>query len=285
MSLSKEPVFSELRNHFVCGYRDISSEPYSGNSGAHAVNGQAVDTTNGAGPHNIQLFVLDADGTVLHCLPGYWNPEDLARELKLAQRIQTVWQDKSMSIQQKKTQFARLQTDHFREHSKETIARSQMQGFDKHAELARGRGADTVRLASSDPDCISGTCSGSMPPENEKGDRVSSKLPGEELVVKSTDEIMHERMAKRPFMAYTAFDTGKFSEYGTHYYDKHEDALDENGKMTSEPGDPPPHQATMRDVIASKSRTHQRPHSAHHQISGRNSVKTYGQLRGTLRHP
>lgn len=255
----------------MCGYRDISSEPYSGNSGAHAVNGQAVDTTNGAGPHNIQLFVLDPDGTVLHCLPGYWNPNDLSAELKLAQRIGAIWQDKSMSVQQKKSQFSRMQLDHFRSHSKETIARSQMQGFDKHAELARGKNADTVRLASTAAACSDGSC------ENE-GTRKGEEHDKEELVVKSTDEIMHERMAKRAFMAYTAFDTGKFSEYGTHFYDKHEDALDEHGKMTaSEPGEPPPPTATMREVIA---KAHPR---AHHQrvsqASAKSCVKTYGQIR------
>ncbi len=271
MSLSKEPVFSELRNHFVCGYRDISSEPYSGNSGAHAVNGQAVDTTNGAGPHNIQLFVLDPDGTVLHCMPGYWNPNDLAAELKLAQRIGSIWQNNSMSVEQKKIQFSKLQLEHFRSHSKETIARSQMQGFDKHAELARGKNADTVRLASTAAACMDGSCEGEAARKGEEQDK-------DELIVKSTDEIMHERMSKRPFMAYTAFDTGKFSDYGTHFYDKHEDALDEHGKMlTTEPGEPPPKSATMRDVLA---KAHPR---IHHQrssnVSAKACVKTYGQLR------
>ncbi len=272
MSLSKEPVFSELRNHFVCGYRDISSEPYSGNSGAHSVNGQAVDTTNGAGPHNIQLFVMAPDGTVLHCLPGYWNPNDLAAELKLAQRIGSIWQNNSMSLEQKKIQFSKMHLEHFRSHSKETIARSQMQGFDKHAELARGKNADTVRLASvAMATCSDGSCESEAARKGEDPDK-------EELVVKSTDEIMHERMSKRAFMAYTAFDTGKFSDYGTHYYDKHEDALDEHGKMmASETGEGPPHTATMRDVIA---KAHPR---VHHQrasnASARSCVKTYGQLR------
>lgn len=273
MSLSKEPVFSELRNHFVCGYRDISSEPYSGNSGAHSVNGQAVDTTNGAGPHNIQLFVMAPDGTVLHCLPGYWNPNDLAAELKLAERIGSIWQTKAMSLEQKKIQFSRLQLEHFRTHSKETIARSQMQGFDKHAEIARGKGADTVRLVTASM-CADGSC------DSEAARKAAEDPDKEELVVKSTDEIMHERMSKRAFMAYTAFDTGKFSDYGTHFYDKHEDALDEHGKMmASEPGEGPPKSATMRDVIArSHPRQNHRPRATA-STSAKTCVKTYGQLR------
>lgn len=274
MSLSKEPVFSELKNHFVCGYRDISNEPYSGNSGAHSVGGQAVDTTNGAGPHNIQLFVLDPDGTVLHCLPGYWNPEDLAAELKLAQRIDTIWQDKALNAEQKKMQFARIQLDHFRSHSKETIARSQMQGFDKHHELMKGKNADTVRLASaascSGPSCAREEMAGEGAKKGEDGEK-------EELVVKSTDEIMHERMAKRAFVAYTSFDTGKFSDYGTHFYDKHEDALDDQGRLTTEPGEGPPKSDTMRDVISRRrpARQNVRPSAA----SASACVRTYGQLR------
>ena len=48
---------------------------------------EAVFTTNGAGPHNIQMFVLAPDGTVLTCLPGYWQSDDLAGELNLAEDL------------------------------------------------------------------------------------------------------------------------------------------------------------------------------------------------------
>lgn len=250
------------------------------------MNGQAVDTTNGAGSHNIQLFVMDPDGTVLHCLPGYWNAEDLAKELKLAKNIGAVWQNKSMSLEQKKMQFARLHTEHFKTHPKEMTARSHMQGFDKHAELARGKGADTVRLVSAGEECADGSCrNNSMePPEGVKAEKWS---PGDSyLVVKTTDEIMHDRMSKRPFVAYSSFDTGKFSDYGTHFYDKHEDALDENGRMVTEAGEPPPKHDTMRDVLGRVKRTQRGVSGKHEQsASARSFVKTYGQLKSTARNP
>ena len=86
-----------LKNQFVCGYHNIANEHYAGASGKHQVDGNAVDTSNGAGPHNIQIFVLSADGIVLTCLPGYWHSQDLADELKLAQTLNQVC-DRSESI-------------------------------------------------------------------------------------------------------------------------------------------------------------------------------------------
>lgn len=255
MSLSKEPTFSLLRNHFVCGYRDISNEPYAGNSGVHATNGNAIETTNGAGPHNIQMFVMAADGTVLHCMPGYWNPSDLAGELQLAERIGAVWQDRSMTVEQKKAQFARMQMDHFKQHPKELVARSHMQSFDRKHELERKGYTDTIRMSAS---------------------HVSWQEGGDDLV-KTTDEIMHERMSQRPFVAYSSFDTGKFADYGTHFYDKHEDALDENGKMASEEEGEKHRSQTMRDLNRPRGR-----HGGGFRGSGhvpQMQIKTYGTLR------
>ena len=217
MSLSKEPTFSLLHNRFVCGYKDISNEPYAGNSGAHSTNANAVETTNGAGSHNIQMFVMDADGTVLHCMPGYWNPDDLAAELHLGEQLDAVWRDHSMSAQQKKTQFANLQMEHLRHHSSDLVARSHMQGFDHSHELARKGYSDTLR---------SGASAGGW----QGGSAWNSKDGSAEDMVKTTDEIMHERMSKRPFVSYGSFDTAKFADYGTNFYDKHEENLDETGK-------------------------------------------------------
>ncbi len=256
MSLSKEPVFSELHNRFVCGYRDISSEPYAGNSGAHAANGAAVETSNGAGPHNIQMFVIDPDGTVIHCMPGYWNPNDLASELDLAEKLDAVWHNNSMTLEQKRAQFSRMQTDHFMHHSREEIARSHMQSFDRKHELERHGFTDTVRMAPS-------------------SNGLSWQEGGDDLV-KTTDEVMHERMSKRPFLSYNAFDTAKFVDYGTKFYDKHEDNLDELGRNIN----PEAKTVTMRDLQG-------RPRAQYHGGYGNSGggrvphvqVKTYGRLR------
>ena len=57
MSLSSDPMFSVLKSQFVCGTRDITGQPWAGVSGEHELDGQAYLAYNGAGPHNIQLFL------------------------------------------------------------------------------------------------------------------------------------------------------------------------------------------------------------------------------------
>lgn len=181
MSLSEDPAFTRLQNRFVCGYRDITGEPWAGRSGIHNPDGNAFRTTNGAGPHNVQLFVLAPDGTVLTCLPGYWNAQDLTHELDLAEELLAVHNDASLTSRQKAARFTELHLNH--PHSWATTRRSRMQGFDRKFEARRGS-----------PDAS-----------------------------KTTDALMHERMARRPFLAYTDFDTAAYSDYGRPKYDKHED--------------------------------------------------------------
>jgi hypothetical protein len=217
VSLSNEPAYSELKNHFVCGYRDISDEKYAGNSGTHKMNGNAVDTTNGAGPHNLQLFCMNPDGTVLHCLPGYWNPKDLALELQFAEKLNDVYSNGSLTAQEKADAFKRMQLDHVRAHPQDMVARSQMQHFDQKFEA-------THRLLTSD------TIKDRVLAGSGEWDKNVT-----ENAFKTTDEIMHQRMASRPFEPYTAFDTARFVDYGTTTYDKHEDSLDADGHMAEGP--------------------------------------------------
>jgi tetratricopeptide (TPR) repeat protein len=44
--------------------------------------------------------------------------------------------------------------------------------------------------------------------------------------LKTTDKIMHERMATRPFQNYDAFDTGTYTSYGCKHYDKGENEME-----------------------------------------------------------
>jgi hypothetical protein len=213
VSLSKEPAYSQLKNHYVCGYKNIMGEPYAGNSGTHTTRGNAVDTTNGAGGHNIQLFVMTADGVVLHCLPGYWNPHDLAAELQLGLKINDVYNNSTASHSDKVAQFSRLQLEHVRAHTSEMTGRSRLQSFDMRHE-ARNPRSDFVK----DRSYIQGDHWG----------------PDAYLAFRTTDEVMHQRMAQRPFKPYGNFDVAKFCDYGTTTYDKHEDSLDESGRMVAE---------------------------------------------------
>jgi hypothetical protein len=249
VSLSAEPAYSELKNHFVCGYRNIMGERYAGNSGSHSMNGNAVDTTNGAGPHNIQMFVIDPDGTVVHCLPGYWNSNDLAYELEFARKLDSLHNDHSLPEANKSVQFAELQLNHPREHSPDMVARSRLQDFDAKFESTRKQ-SDFVK----DPQLLLNAVWG----------------PAAYAALKSTDEVFHQRMSSRPFVPYSAFDTGKFCDYGQHTYDKHEDALDEDGRMVGD------HEVKwIKNPAPGKQPRQAQP--ANHSVNS--YIHTYGQLR------
>lgn len=218
MSLSQEPVFSLLRDEFVCGYRDITGEDYAGVSGEHATTGNAIQTTNGAGPHNLQLFMLAPDGTVLHCLPGYWHPQDLAHEMELAYKLKLVWDDKNLTRGQKNDMFRQMQMAHLQEHSMQMVMRSKMQSFDQKYEAKNRRNSsDTIK----NPSMLV---------------NYSKEMPVPQQAFKTTDQIMHERMARRPFVAFNHFDVAAFSDYGRPKYDKKEDMRTADGKIAGMDG-------------------------------------------------
>jgi hypothetical protein len=199
VSLSEDPTLSLLQTKFVCGWKNISGESYCGRSGHYTPDMGAAYTTNGAGPHNVQLFMLSADGTVLHCLPGFWETHDLAHEIKFAEDLNRVWLDHSLSRAQKDEKFREMNLKHIDGHPQEMVARSQMQGFDKKFEDKRSAASDCVL------------------PNKEGRDHF-----------KTTDRILHERMAARPFVAYEQFDVAKFSDYGRPKYDKKKGIVDAN---------------------------------------------------------
>ncbi len=222
MSLSTDPAFSALKNSFVCGVKDISGEPYAGVSGRHLPGGNAAYTTNGAGPHNLQLFVLSPDGVVLTCLPGYWNSQDLVRELDLACKLNQVWQNPDLSRARKDALFSQMHLAHIQEHPPAMVRRSRMQGFDQKYEARRRLYAsDCIR----DPYLVT--------------DLNARILP--QQAFKTTDEIMHERMAARPFVPYQQFDVAAYTDYGRPRYDKQEDYRDAYGNIIpgSDPGSEP----------------------------------------------
>jgi hypothetical protein len=217
VSLSQEPAFTTLKDHFVCGSRDISNEPYAGVSGRHEKEGQAINTTNGAGPHNLQLFMLSADGTVLNVLPGYWNPRDLVTEMRLAYDLDRIWQDASLSRIKKDELFRQAHLAHIQEHSPLMVRRSRMQGFDQQYEAKhRLRSSDTIK----NPQLVAAAY--------RSGDKM---LAGQGF--KTTDQIFHERLAQRPFKPYTSFDVASYVDYGRPLYDKHEDQRNLNGERVT----------------------------------------------------
>lgn len=210
VSLSEEPAYSVLKDELICGYRDISKEPWAGYSGKHEVGGNAVNTTNGAGPHNLQTFLMASDGTVLTCLPGYWAPQDLVSEIEFASRLNDVYTNPKYGPAQRRLMFRSMHVAHIKEHSHEMSSRSHMQHFDQRYEADnRFRTTDTIK------ESVKATL----------GD--GTDVPSDAF--KTTDVLMHERMAKRPFLAYADFDTPRYSDYGRPHYDKNEDQRDTSG--------------------------------------------------------
>ena len=222
VSLSQEPVFSLLKNEFVCGYKDIENKGYAGSSRKHSPNGQAVDTTNGAGPHNIQMFVMASDGTVLTCLPGYWNSKDLASELEFAKTLNAVWVDPGLSRDEKNARFSEMQKQHLSQHTAAERKRSEMQHFDvAYEKKKRFLTSDVFNRTVINPRTF---------------DPVKMDLPPH--AVKTCDVIMHQRMASRPFVQYKDFDVKAYSDYGRPMYDKNEEELvASNGQTTKQRGE------------------------------------------------
>lgn len=212
MSLSQEPVFSYLRRRFVVGYRNIAGEPYAGDSGVHPVDGNAADTTNGAGPHNLQIFVLAGDGTVLTCLPGFWNKDDLLEELKLAEKLNALHCDRYIQSKEKAALAAALHLNHAKQHSEETTERSHLQGFDqRHIYEQRSTLADCIK----DKELL----------QNADDKQIPARA------FKTTDQIYHERMSKIGLVPYEKFDLAAYTNYGTSHYDRGESEASSHEKL------------------------------------------------------
>jgi hypothetical protein len=101
---------------------------------------------------------------------------------------------------QKKQKFTMMHLAHIEEHSPAMVRRSKMQGFDMKFEAKnRAKTSDTIySTTGGDP-----------------------KMGG--IQFKTTDVIMHERMAMRPFMKYSEFDVAQYCDYGRPKYDKKEE--------------------------------------------------------------
>lgn len=217
VSLSQEPALTVLANELVCGYKDISKESYAGFSGSHKIDGNAINTTNGAGPHNLQTFILASDGVVLHCLPGYWHPQDLVREVEFAARLHDVWTNKKLSTTQKKQYFQAMQLSHVKEHPWKMVRRSRMQSFDmEHEARYNLNKSDTIQ----DKGLAQAVLS------HNRTTKIKAMR-----AFKTTDRLMHERMASRPFVSYRNFDVAQFANYGRPLYDKNENFRNEKGQF------------------------------------------------------
>lgn len=204
MTLSEPNVLKTLKTRFICGTKNIEGESYSGFSNENETTDPATWTTNGAGPHNMQLFVLSSDGTVLHCLPGFWAPQDLLFEIEFALGLDKIWKNPSLSREQKSSLFRKAHLQHVRSHPQEMMERSHLQGFDAKYEKNRRINSD---FQVQDWDY--------RPPFRLRGG-IFAMYPE----FKGTDHVMHQRMAARPFLPYEGFDVAEYSDYGRPLYQK-----------------------------------------------------------------
>jgi len=202
VTLADPKVQETLKNDFVSGVWDITGTPYAGTSGKHSVYNPAVLTTCGAGPRNVQIAIANSEGRVLLALPGYWSPEDLLFEIDFAKQLNAVWNDNSLSEAEKNAKFAEMNLAMADRLPREMISRSRMQGFDVQHSAKNGI-TDVFRT-------------GQVPTDPK--DKLA--MMGN---VKSVAELMHERMAKLPFVPLESFPIEEYTNYGRPKYDKKDD--------------------------------------------------------------
>jgi hypothetical protein len=200
VSLPSDEVYPILRNDYVLGWKNIRREEYVGASFGYTKNHACVGTTNGAGAHNVQIFILSPDLVVLQALPGFWHPEDLARELQFAKVLMRLWEDDGRTDAQKREAYRRLQLTELRYQPAAMYARSDWQEFDKTREGAA--------LTRKDRDTFDHA-------EDGEVKRTARGAP----VLKALNVLTHERMAQRPFLKFEDFDFAKFIDYGRKFYD------------------------------------------------------------------
>lgn len=194
-----------LQEDFVVGWKNNEREDYCGTSRGYARTQTALGTTNGAGGHNVQIFVLSPDLVVLHALPGFWHPEDLVAELQFAKVLDQLWRDDGRTRAQKETMWKRLHRTELRRQSEATTARSDWQSFDRSMELSRAR--DEVR------------------------DTIVVGAAG--LQVKPINQLVHERLIRRPFVKFEDFDTADFVDYGKTHYDNNSGFDETSGRFAT----------------------------------------------------
>jgi len=161
---------------------------YAGRSGNHPTSNRCVWVRNSAGSANVQMFFTTADGKVVSALPGFWNPDDFMDEVEVAQKLLDLY-EREDSVAQRNEKFMNIHLTRALTTDAKTRRNSQLQGFDR-----RAAGEDANRTAGY---MQSGT--------------------------KSSDQIIHERMAEWPYVPFSRFDVDAVVCMGLKHYDSHND--------------------------------------------------------------
>ena len=188
MTLSNDNVIDKLKKTFVCSWKNIKGQtPYAGTSNTHMPENPAMEVTNCAGHHNVQMFFLTSDGRVLHCLPGYWNPKHFVEELDVATELAKLYYRKDISVVERNNKFLDIHLRHAVEHSAEMREASAHQGFDR-MNLEKRESSDFQR---------------------KEGFVKGLKRP---------DQVIHERLAETPFAPLASVDVKKLIDMGQRQY-------------------------------------------------------------------
>jgi hypothetical protein len=189
VTLSNDQVLAALNRHFVCAWKNIKgADAWVGTSNTHQPSNPAIEVTNCAGHHNVQMFFLTADGRVLHGLPGYWNPRHFLKEVDLAIELAKLYYRKDVSAAERNATFLDLHLRHALEHPAEVREASHHQGFDK-MNLEKRFESDFHR----------------------KDGFIASGL-------KTPDQVLHERLAATPYRPFASFNVRQFVDMGQRQY-------------------------------------------------------------------
>ena len=187
MVLSNDAVIRQINHTFVSGWENIKGKKsYAGNSNSHMPTWAAKTVNACSGHHNVQMFFMTKDAKVLHCLPGYWEPKDFLEQVQFAVKLARVYYTQRLTNADRNEKFLDMHLQKAYGHHYALTNGSQLQGFDvKH-----------VKKNTNDFERKSGFVSG----------------------IKRADQVVHERMAERPFIPFDKFDTKKYINMGIKRY-------------------------------------------------------------------
>lgn len=189
VTLSDKKVEKLLDKYFVRGWMNIEGKrSYAGNSNKHLPTFAARTVSNGSGHHNVQMFFLTSDGKVLNALPGFWNPPHFLKEAELAVKLGQVYFARGLSVVDRNEKYLDMHLEQAYTNTKAMHKSSKLQGFD-YSNIAKRKDSDFHR---------------------NKG-----FVTG---VLKTTDQVMHERLAQQPFASFASFDVAKFIDMGIKRY-------------------------------------------------------------------
>lgn len=187
MTLSDDKVIRQINHTFVSGWQNIiGKKSYAGSSYKHLPTWAAKTVNSCSGHHNVQMFFMTTEGKVLHCLPGYWSPKDFLEQVQFAVKLAKVHYSKRLTNAERNEKFLDMHLQKAYGHHYALTNGSKLQGFDvNHVKK------NTTDFA-----------------------RKNAFIGG----VKRADQVVHERMAERPFVAFEKFDTKNFINMGIKRY-------------------------------------------------------------------